>query len=551
MTVDTLSGHTEIDTLYELKGFELALRFHDALFVTLVVVCAGFGLLTALYRASDENKWRRLVLCLAQIVIVLFFLQKVDVKVAVPGGFASAGRADEMILLAHARGYAQPTIKAPRLLVWTHFAIDRLTRALVGSVNASFTKEPFGTERTAVLLGKSRISDTILRDRYHAFVISCYVPLLAHRSQKGQPAPDPHYDPFKAQRGELLPYSVEVVSEEDLARTAHVNYQDMPKTVVACADEQPKLYAALHSHVTTHATHREIARIIHDVLRAHGKADFGDGQTGHSTVFDVQLRYVLYNETQGLLASNEIRTLMAAVPEYEMFNRAQQTNGNGQDFIGQVRTVLSWLIKIRQSVDQWIDHHAEGPALYYKVVCYSPYVAGLASMIIIALFPIAGFIALMPGYWTSVLTWAKHLLWVKLWMVFWSVLAGFNEWRYGLGDIGSDPSNGIGDQTYIFPAIALMYLGTPLLSLLAVKLLSAGAQGASNAIGSLVGNSGAHGFDAVAAGQRALGGHVMNAARSVFSPREGGAQDAASAGETGADASAGSGGAASPPPAAA
>jgi len=55
-------------------------------------------------------------------------------------------------------------------------------------------------------------------------------------------------------------------------------------------------------------------------------------------------------------------------------------------------------------------------------------------------------------------------------MVFWSILAAFNQARYELV-LGNDPArNGIGNQIEIFPSIVAMYLLTPLLSYMIVSL---------------------------------------------------------------------------------
>jgi len=199
------------------------------------------------------------------------------------------------------------------------------------------------------------------------------------------------------------------------------------------------------------------------------------------------LRTVLYNETRGMFATSEIRALAEGVPAYSVFATSQQSSSNPEDLVDTARTVISFIVKTKQSVDQWIAHHAEAPASYYKVVCYAPYVYGLASMLLLVIFPVAGYIALLPGQWKAILTWAKYFLWVKLWLVFWSVLAGFNAWRSSIEDLGSDPSNGIGDSSYIFPAIAAMYLVTPALSLIVVQLLSAAGGAVTNAFGGVIG----------------------------------------------------------------
>jgi hypothetical protein len=59
---------------------------------------------------------------------------------------------------------------------------------------------------------------------------------------------------------------------------------------------------------------------------------------------------------------------------------------------------------------------------------------------------------------------------ITLWMVFWSILAAFNQARYDLV-LGIDPArNGICNQIEIFPSIVAMHLLTPLLSYMIVSL---------------------------------------------------------------------------------
>jgi hypothetical protein len=180
-----------------------------------------------------------------------------------------------------------------------------------------------------------------------------------------------------------------------------------------------------------------------------------------------------------------------------MFHTNQQTSSNPEGLVDAERSLASFLIKMKQSVDQWIDHHAQGPATYYKVVCFAPYLYGIAMMLIVAVFPFAACAALLPGGWTAILQWAKYLLWIKLWLVFWSILAAFNWWRYSIKELGSDASNGIGDASYIWPAIALMYLVTPGLSLVAVQLLAVAGSKVANVMAGGMGAGGANQHGAV------------------------------------------------------
>ena len=485
MTMDELSGFTAIDTIYELKGYRIAAEFQGKVGLLLASLLVGFGILRALYQASDDGRYRRLVLYIAQAVIVLGFLSPVRVNVALPAGYVYENDADELIGVGEGSADRQPSITAPRILVWTHIGIDALTRSLIGAANDSFTKHPYGVERAAVRLRLAKINDSDLRGRYYAFVVYCYVPVLAARYRNGLPHPDRFYDAFSV--GDRAEYERYYAWNGDGVR---LDAEGRPTTDgskhATCAVIKDRLLMDLRVHVNTDKTHLETMEILKEAFLSRNRPDLATGDP----LRNITLRTVLYNETHGMFATSEIRALADGVPAYSVFATSQQSSSNPEDLVDTARTVISFIVKTKQSVDQWIAHHAEAPAGYYKVVCYAPYVYGMASMLLLVIFPIAGYVALLPGQWKAILTWAKYFLWVKLWLVFWSVFAGFNAWRYNVEDLGSDPSNGIGDASYIFPAIAAMYLVTPALSLIVVQLLSAAGGAVTNAFGGVIGGGG-------------------------------------------------------------
>lgn len=479
--MEELRGWTAIDTLYELKGFQIAAAYFGPLHLLLGAVVFGFGIVRVLYRTTETNRYRELVVYVCLAVVLFALIAPVDVPLAMPAGYTYDASLEELV--ESARGGHGPAVvirNVPRLMAWSHAAIDTLSRLLVRAVDGTFEENPFGHDRAAVLLRLSRIRDAGARDEYHQFVAFCYVPLLARFERVGRPAPNPYYDPFKV-RGEdydpswRLPDSV---SSDDAAIPGK-----------SCRDLAATLYQDLTRDVEVN--HPTTLQAVHDVLQAKGGFAIKPGQVGHAIVTDIVLRYVLHNETAGFLSSGEIADLRRALPDYEMFDRKSQTSGNSQDVVDYARTAISWIVKTKQSIDQWIDHHAAGPATYHKVVSYGPYVYGLSGMLILAVFPLVAFICLLPGYWMSLFGWMKLLLGVKLWMVFWAILSRFNEFRYRLEDVGSGAENGIGDQTYIFPAIAVMYLLTPGLSVVVVQLLSAAGKGAAGALSNFAG-AGAH-----------------------------------------------------------
>lgn len=572
---------TAIDTLYELKGLHMAMRFQEALFWIVVPVLLVIGIVRALHAAQEEHRYRGVIFQIFYSLFMVWLLEPIEVAVSLPPGLTI--RSEEDIAKTwddlnpeegDEQKDARVTIKAPRVLAWTHLGIDRLALRLVAEVNASFVKEPFGSSRAVVFLHTAHIHDPSLRERYQGFVLSCYLPLVASLRQNGEPEPSRFYNPLSVpymRYSVFFPYSlkgqpvdqngsaIEIPDDQRVRDPAYVKTFDelgreIPRgddgkfltdehgnivdrngevliwnknqTVTLyefdqrrtmCNKVAEKLHKDLIAHVTDNPAQAKTRQILNDtIMPLRSKAKWGNAEWTASSK-ELLLEYILYNETMGLLTVPEIQRLQEVMPSYQMFESSQQSTAPGSGGIDGTDVaiavglkvvapflplgeaylaykaapdVISAGVKAGQSVNQYLQHQAEGPALYYRAQSYAPWMYGLASMILLALFPFAGFIAILPRFWTSLLTWAKYLLWIKLWLVFWAILAAFNDYRMMEG-LGTDPSNGIGDATGIFPAIAAMYLATPALSLIVVQLLTAGAKGISNAVGNLAPSAGA------------------------------------------------------------
>ncbi len=472
---EEIRGVTAIDTMYELKGFQMAQGFYEVVFPWAVGILAAAAVVHTLFMSERTRRFRDVVVYSGYCLAMLYLAQPIRVNVAVPAGFVWEDF--EAFYRDYNQGSrGQPTVKAPRFMVWSHILCDAVAKLLMNKVNASFMEAPFGLERLSVLLREARIHDSDLQDRYQAFVLSCYVPTLAIYGPSGSRAGSQEAGPF------LNPFNIPYDAYKELWP---VNFKGEYDPERRCDAEARDLWNALHSHVIGNSVHKETARQVERLVRRQGGA--GAFKSGGDAFV---LNHVVYNETAALfnVASGEIARLQQAVPDYGLFRTSQQTSSNPQDFIDVVRSTISFVVKLKQSIDQWFQHHAAGPALYYQITNYAPSIYGLSNMVITSLFPLAALAAFWPWRWTVLITWAKYLLWIKLWMVFWAMLAAFNQARYEF-TVGSDPSNGIGDQSYIFPAIAAMYLVSPGLALLVVQLLDAAKAGAVAAISHVVAGS--------------------------------------------------------------
>lgn len=517
--MNELQGWTAIDTLYDLKGFQMAAAVWGPLRPLLFAVLGGFGILRALYQADEVHRTRKFVVYVIASIVLFWALEPVDVPVSVPAGYTYDASLEQMVeSAATGRGPSITVANVPRLMALTHYAIGIATRFMTGSVDSSFEAGAFANDRAAVLLRMSRISgDTTLRSDYQTFIVSCYLPLLADREMKGTPAPEPHYDPFKLDPSLYSRWRLPDTAKVDVTVSSSgpmATYTTTRVPGTPCPEAHREIFPRLVGNVMTQQT--PTLEVVNQVLRKAGGFGQKPGLPNEPATVDVVLRYVLHNETMGLLSTNEIAALQKALPDYEMFDRKSQTSGNSQTAVDYLRTAVSSLVKVKQSVDQWINHQAEGPATYYKATCYGPYAYGIAGMLVLAIFPLAAATALLPGQAKVLLAWGKMLLSIKLWIVFWSILSRFNEFRYRLEDVGSGPDNGIGDQSYIFPAIAAMYLLTPALSFAAVGLLSAAGGAAGNLVSGFLGMNGNSGIPGMFWGRG-----VQNAISSDGSPSGG------------------------------
>jgi len=246
------------------------------------------------------------------------------------------------------------------------------------------------------------------------------------------------------------------------------NGDPIPKQ--SCLAERTEIWQGLIDHIRKDSTHQETVKLIQWVVTEWNSKGKRPLDIGSADIFLAQ--QIAFNETMVFsnVVGSEIGLVANAAPEYYMFASSQQSTSNVQNVGQWMKSAVSFVVKGFQSVKQWFQTHAEGPATYYKVTLYAPFIYGLVQMVLLALFPVAAIWGLWPGHWKVLLNFGKLFVSVKLWVVFWAALAAFNQGRYDL-ILGNDPArNGAGNAVEIFPSIAAMYLLTPLLSFMIVSL---------------------------------------------------------------------------------
>jgi hypothetical protein len=146
---------------------------------------------------------------------------------------------------------------------------------------------------------------------------------------------------------------------------------------ITCDVVANSLHGRILDHLRTDSNHQELQTAIDEYLSTDRKNTATQGNWT-ARVTEIVLEYVLYNETMGLLSMQEVQNLQKAIPEYGIFRTSQQTQNEGpwdtlksyvdpEAWWKRLMGGISFFIKAKQSVDQWIQHRAEAPAVYFKV----------------------------------------------------------------------------------------------------------------------------------------------------------------------------------------
>jgi hypothetical protein len=179
--------------------------------------------------------------------------------------------------------------------------------------------------------------------------------------------------------------------------------------------------------------------------------------------------------------TDEQRLVLESLGTYALSDASQETGGGWLGaFLGLFlvelrpgsfddleRSIVSWTAALEQG---WQNSYTARQR-YYLATIYGPPVYGLALLLLLALFPVAGLCSLLPGLSGVFVNFAKTFVSVKLWPVGWGILSRFNERRSILEVF--EPADRT--QADVFLAVASMYLLVPGLAFLVVHLAATAA----------------------------------------------------------------------------
>lgn len=507
-------GYTPIDSYYELQGFRFAQGVYERFFPFFALFLIGCSLVYLLMK--KDRSLSDLVVYIFYLAFAFFLVGPQTSQVALP---EYAQSPEDFQRHFEDLGQNASTIKAPRAMLYMHYMIDAIVQGAIGESKSKIGNAN-APQRLNYLLRASRIYDFGLADAYRAFLVGCYVPAYGRAVAKlslgksqvnwlgftkiGEGQDRPSLNPFS-------------YNEDFYKDIPAVNGDGDPVirdgAQVTCTQQIKPLYNAVMEHLSPHpgavgsaldalqewlpvtlfgvrtfgSTHPEtLKEMVHlqNLYAMKGMKNWQIGDDHLKFLFNVTVS----NETRAFfqVASSEIKNLENAVPDYNIFSSSQQAlsgthpSAGVKQFWRWVKSTVSFVIRARQSIDQWFSHHAEVPAMYYKITNFAPYVQGLAMMILIGVFPFAAPLVALPWGWKVLVKWGKFLLMVKLWVVIWSMLADFNQARYEWYDDYAELGLAE-DSTYIFGGICVLYVLTPALAGIVVQLLDHAATSVAGA----------------------------------------------------------------------
>lgn len=431
-----------LDSAYEYAGFQAAGSFHEALSgLAVPLLFALAGVAWRVFRVAEDGVIRPLGFHVLTMFVVAWL--------ATP-------RSSDASALPH--------LRAPRAIAMLDSAADEVVRRAVKGIDRDFLTRPFEWERLALLAQVSTLHDPDLASAVRSFLDEC-VPAAMVRA--GSPPPE------AARRNPIA-------NDSGLVYSSLVDASGR-----GCEAVRRSLLEAVGGEVDRQATHQATLAAL--------AAYAGEGQA------DLRALYIDKLVRNAWLGAEPVEGEGAltrrSVGAYRWFDVDRRTMRYPFDAGRNVNTIYDLIMfpaaavgevanGINAEASQWLSESTGSKQRYYLVTTHAPHLYGLTLMLLMALFPIAGLYALLPGKWTALLHFTKIFFSVKLWPFGWALLTAFTERRpsaLALADAASDlrapveHALRIGESPNLFITISLMYFLVPAVAFLAVQLVSQAA----------------------------------------------------------------------------
>ena len=431
-----------LDTAYEYAGFQAAGSFQEALSgLAVPLLFALAGVAWRVFRVAEDGVIRPLGFHVMTLFLVAWLVTPRSTDAA-----------------------ALPHLRAPRAIAMLDSAADAIVRRAVKGIDRDFLTRPFEWERLALLSHVSMIQDPDLSTAVRSFLDECVPPAMV---RAGTPPP------AGARRNPIA-------NDSGLAYSALVDSSGR-----GCEEVRRSLVDAISREVERHESHQATLGAL--------AAYSGEGEADLRALYIDKL--VRNAWLRGDPAEGEGALTRRSVGTYRWFDVDRRTMRYPFDAGRDVNTIYDLMMfpaaavgevanGIYAEASQWLSESTSSKQRYYLVTTHAPHLYGLTLMLLMALFPIAALLALLPGKWTALLHFSKIFFSVKLWPFGWALLTAFTERRpsaLALADAASDfrapveHALRIGESPNLFISISLLYILVPALTFMAVQFVSQAA----------------------------------------------------------------------------
>ncbi|MBI2930360.1 MAG: hypothetical protein HYY16_01805 [Planctomycetes bacterium] len=417
-----------IDTVYEYAGYQAAMALHQTLAgLAVPLIIALAGLAWRFMRVAEDGLARPLAIYVLSLILTWWLLSPVDV--------VADGRAK---------------VRAPRFVVALTSAGDVFSRRATRALNEGFLRRPFEWERIAAMCGLARVFTADTKENLRAFFKVCTRPAIAGLSEPPHPYVEENPLGIEAE----LPYHRYTFTWRAGSRRGQH---------VGCETARAELLAAVDAEVRGSPYHREVMNAM---------AQY-EGRGTEERFRKFYVNQVIRNEWNHPASDEgEMAGVRAAVGRYEFLDPARTTVRDPETLTQALalNTGAAFYSAVLQAGSDSVNPKQK----YYLITTLGPELYGLFLLLLIALFPIAGLWALLPGKWTALVHFSKVFLSVKLWPVGWAILSALTDRRPALEAIVG-PGQPIAHTGNLFIGIAMMYFIVPALSFAAVNIATAAA----------------------------------------------------------------------------
>jgi len=476
-----------VDNIFEWTGHQLGAAFHDALWTGLFlaipasILLAGF--MWSAFKSLRDGDYQHLPLYLAYALVMVWLIWPVRYEYGLSVYAEEEGDRAQPDTLA----VRTVQVRVPRIVGWVAAIMDAVVDEVTGKIQLTLPSHVRDFTRLAALVERAQIQDPEAAQALKEFVHACYVQALAlsENSRENSAAGKGKRPGPGAPAGAGVP----IQDPEDLLfdpglEDLYGQIQLGPDT--SCATLRHQLLLVLdRNELSPSKHHQHVLRRLREIRTS--RPQEGD---------DLETLYVkrLVKNTlapPSLPRSQELGWATTSFRDLDVQPALGESEPENRP--NWISRLLRGLARILTDVIADFGRYVFGYSVATHVVAFAPAFYGMVILIVLGFFPLVAVWALVPYKAMILVRYFKILAGVKLWPVFWTIIAGFHN-SGAIQDVLAGAEHSGANSLFI---AAAMYLLVPAISVGVVEL-SAGF-GAS-ALGTLS----RHAATAAAAGVSAM-----------------------------------------------